>query len=103
MEHSPSWEANWFSASQEIRRILWNPKVQYSIQSARHLSLSWASSIQSMDPHPSAWRSILILSSILHLGPPVRPFLSGFPPKTLCKPLLSHKVLHAPPILFFSI
>ena len=27
MEQSPSWEANWFAASQEIPRILWNPKV----------------------------------------------------------------------------
>jgi hypothetical protein len=26
MEHSPSWEANWFAASQEIPRILWNPE-----------------------------------------------------------------------------
>ena len=25
MEQSPSWEANRFSASQEILRILWNP------------------------------------------------------------------------------
>ena len=24
-----SWEANWFAASQEIPRILWNPKVRY--------------------------------------------------------------------------
>ena len=26
---SPSWAANWFSASQEIPPILWNPKVHY--------------------------------------------------------------------------
>jgi len=29
MVQSPSWEANWFAASQEIPRILWNPKVHY--------------------------------------------------------------------------
>jgi hypothetical protein len=29
MEHSPSWEANRFSASQEVSRILWNPNVHH--------------------------------------------------------------------------
>ena len=34
MEQSPSSEANRFSASQEILRILWNPTVHYRITSA---------------------------------------------------------------------
>jgi len=29
IEQSPSWEANWFAATREIPRILWNPKVHY--------------------------------------------------------------------------
>jgi hypothetical protein len=35
---------------------------------ARYLSLFWVSSIQSISPHPTSWRSILILSSHLHLS-----------------------------------
>ena len=31
MDQSPSWEANWFSACQEIPHILWHPKVHYRI------------------------------------------------------------------------
>jgi hypothetical protein len=61
-EQSPSWEANRFSASQEIPRVLRNPKVHY-----RHLSLSWASLIQSTPSYSTSWRSILILSSHLCL------------------------------------
>jgi hypothetical protein len=55
--------------------------------SARHLSLSWASSIPSITPRTISWRSILILSSHLRLGPPRRLFPSGFPSKTLYTPL----------------
>ena len=61
--------------------------------SARHLFPSWASSIQSIPPHPTYWRSILTLSSHLHLGLLSGLLPSGFPTKTLYTPLLSP--LHA--------
>jgi hypothetical protein len=50
--------------------------------SARHLSLSWDSSIQSKPPHTTSWRPALILSFHLPLGLPSGFFPSGFPIKT---------------------
>ena len=41
-----------------------------ALTSVRHLSLSCASPIQSTYPHPTSWRSILILSTHLRLGLP---------------------------------
>ena len=71
--------------------------------SARHLSLSWASSKQSINPHRTSWRSIFILFSRLSLGLPIGLFPSGSPPNP-CIRLSSHPyTLHAPPISFFSI
>ena len=60
-----------------------------ALTSVRHLSLSWASPIQSIYPHPTSWRSILILSTHLRLGLPSGLFPSGFPTKTLYTPLSS--------------
>ena len=34
MEQSPSWEANRFTASQEIPGVLWNPKIHYRIHNS---------------------------------------------------------------------
>jgi len=60
-----------------------------ALTNVRHLSVSWASPIQSISPHPIFWRSILILSTYLHLGLPSGLSHSGFPIKTLYIPLSS--------------
>ena len=60
-----------------------------ALTSVRHLSLSWASPIQSIYPHPNSWRSILILSIHLCLGLTSDLLPSRFPTKTLYTPLSS--------------
>ena len=60
-----------------------------ALTSVRHLSLSWARPIHSTYPHPTSWRSILILSTHLLLGLLSGLFPSGFPTKTLYAPLSS--------------
>ena len=53
-----------FAASQEIPHIFRTRRFITVLTSARHQSLSWANSIQSSQPPPTSWRSILILSPI---------------------------------------
>ena len=94
MVQSPSWEANWFAASQEIPRISRNPKVHYRTHkhpppdsilgqpNPVHIPTSHL-----LEIHPN----ILILSTHLRLGLPSGLFPSGFPTKTLyAPPLLTH-------------
>jgi hypothetical protein len=51
--------------------------------------LSWASSIQFIHPHPTSWRSILILSSHLRLCLSSGLYPLGVPTKSLYTPLPS--------------
>jgi len=60
-----------------------------ALTSVRHLCLSWTSPIQSIYPHPTSCRSILILSTHLRLGLPSGIFPFGFPTKTLYTSLSS--------------
>ena len=74
-----------------------NRRFITALTNVRHLSLSWASPIQSIYPHPTSWRSILILPTHLRLGLPnglpiglpsgLLP--SRFPTKALYTPLSS--------------
>ena len=73
------------------------PEGSLPHSSARHLSLSWASSIQSIPPHPTSWRSILILSSHLQLGLPSGLFPPDFPTKTLYTPFPHTRYMPRPP------
>jgi hypothetical protein len=88
MEQSPSWEAKMSWATQEIPRILWNPKVHNRI----HKSSPPVPILSQIDPvhapHPTSRRFILILSSHLRRGLPSGLLPSGFPTKALYAPLL---------------
>ena len=74
-----------------------------ALTSVRHLSLSWASPIQSIYSHPTSWRSILILFTYLRLGLSSGFLPFGFPTKTLYTPSPHPYTTHAQPISFFSI
>ena len=91
MEQSPSWEAKWLNLQliKKFPAFYGTRKFITVLTSSRHLSLSWANSIQSPQPLPTSWRSILILSSYLRPCLPSVLFPSGFPTKTLYTPFLS--------------
>ena len=93
MVQSPSSEANWFTASREIPRILWNPKVHYRTHKRPppvpilgqpnpvHIPTSHLLEIHNNIIHPSTARSPQWYLSlrfphqdpIRHLSSPIRP------------------------------
>jgi len=70
---------------------------------ARQLSLSWATSIQSIPPRPTSWKSVFLVSSHLRLGLPSGLFPSGSSPKTLYTLSSPPYMLHAPSCAIFHI
>ena len=70
MEQSPSWEANWFAASQEIPRFLWNPKVHYHI----HKRPPPVPILSQLDPvHTPTSHYLKIHPNIIHPSTPGSP------------------------------
>ena len=106
-EQSPSWEANRFSASQKFPRFLWKPKDHYRVQKGpppvpiltqinpirTHILLPKDSFYYYYTPI-YVW--VFHVFSFSQVSPP-KPCLHFF------SPLPSPYVLHALPILFYSI
>jgi hypothetical protein len=89
MQQSPSWEANRFSASQEIPHILWESKVHHRIHKSPPpvIILSQSDPVQTSTSHFLNIHLKLILPS--KPGCPKWSPSLCCPTKTLCTPLLS--------------
>ena len=74
----------------KFRAFLWNPKVHYrTLKRPPPVPNLGQPNPVHIPPHPTSWRSILILSTHLRLGLPSGLFPSGFPTNTLYTPLSS--------------
>ena len=102
MVQSPSWQPNWFAASQEIPRISRDPKVHYHTHKRPPPFSILGQPNPVHIPTSHSWRSILILSTHLRLGLPIGLLPSGFPTKTLYTPSPHPYSPHTQPISLFS-
>ena len=100
---SPSWEANWFAASQEIPRNSRNPKVHYRT----HKRPPTVSILGQPNPvHIPTSHLLEIRPNIIHPSTPRSPQWSPslrFPHQEPIKPSPHPYVPHDQPISFFSI
>ena len=91
MKQSPSWEANPFSAGQEIPYIVWNPKFHYQIYKCLLYVLILSQISPVHVPPPSHFLNpILILSFHLHLDLPSGLFPHQNPVCTCPVPYMRH-------------
>jgi len=87
MVQSPSWEANWFAASQEIPRVSRNPKVHY----CTHKSPPTVSILGQPNPvHIPTSHVLEIRPNIIHPSPQWSPSLRFPQQETTHPPLLTH-------------
>ena len=103
MVQSPSWEANWFAASQEIPRISRNPKFHYRTQK-RPPPVSILG--QPNPVHIPTSHLLEIHPNIIHTSTPRSPQWSPslqFPQQEPIHPFPHPHTPHSQPISFFSI
>ena len=99
MVQSPSWEAKWFGASQEIPRISRNPKVHY----CTHKRLPPVSILGQPNPvHIPTSHLLEVHPNIIHPSTP-RSLPPVFPPRPYTPPSPHPYAPHAQPISFFWI
>ena len=104
MVQSPSWEANWYAASQETPRISRNPKIHYRTHK-RPPPVSILGQPNPVHIHTSHFLEIHL--NIIHPSTPRSPQVVTFPPVSPPRPYTlpsPHPYApHAQPISFFSI